>query len=381
MKIGLITFHRSHNYGAVFQCFALKKYLEGRGHAVTIVDYWPDYRKGMYDFIDLRYLTFKIPFKQFLKGNAYSAAYTILNIRGRKQRIKKFNDFIEHELGVSTDNNPFTSESEINNELDCYIFGSDQIWRYFDYPNKKGFDFVYWGCISNLPKSKKITYAASMGKISDFKLIEADISRYLSNFKSISVREDSLAKMISEKASIDTQTVLDPVFLLSKEQWFNFFSDSVGSVKKEKYLLLYNITKSKETERFAIAYARKNNLEIKRVTADSSPFDFGREFIKNPGPIDFIKYIYNADFVVSSSFHGVAFSLIFNKQFISLGIGSNSDRVESLLQILGIHGNYIDSGVADFREFNYIDIDYAIVNSALKRLVERSGLYLEKSLM
>jgi hypothetical protein len=263
--------------------------------------------------------------------------------------------------------------------LNFYIFGSDQIWRFFDYPGKVGFDFTYWGCIETIPKQKKIAYAASMGRLADFEKLDTSSYSHINDFKNISVRESSLQAKLYEKTGLHSHVVLDPVFLVPKEMWTSRFSLSSNfSDLPTKYILVYNITKSKAVDDFAVKLSKQRNIELVRITADSSPFDNGPNLIKNEGPIEFLKAIFNAAFIVSSSFHGVAFSIVFEKQFISLGIGSKADRVRSLLESLDISESYIDEP-HDNSIHTVPFIEYNSVNQSLKSLVSHSKSFLSSA--
>lgn len=372
MNIGILTFHRAHNYGAVLQAFALKYSLELMGHSVSFVDY---FQKEHYEYYKV------LP---FCKTNSdYSGINVLkdrlkrlLTLRQRIIRAGKFNTFIENELNVEQ-LLKYSDAKSIEDKWDFYIYGSDQIW--WNSKNFGGHNEVYWG---KYPKtfSPKITYAASMGHVAN-DIQESDvIKKYIKNFKRISVRELDLQKLLYSNGVESAELVLDPVFLLNNKEWIKVIAKNTKRrrVKEgEKYLLFYNLVKSKEASLLASKIAKKMNISIIELTGTINPFIFNNNLQNTAGPVDFLDLISSAEFVVSTSFHGVAFSIIFEKQFYSIGIGKKSSRVTNLLSSLDISNRYLDNSF----NFNSTDmIDYRLVRKKLLNLVGASKCYLQSSI-
>ena len=228
MRIGILTYHRTLNYGAFLQAYSLKKYIESLGHEVEIIDYWPEWHSSLYKVLKIKRnasLIYKI--KSFFGGITVAPFYII--------RIKKFEKDIISDLGLSKKVLFRTNDSLCNLKYDLIIYGSDQIWRYNDFNDHKGFDAVYFGdYISS--STKKVAYAASMGVISDFDKKEWLITRF-NNFDKISVRENELSYFVSEITGKNIPVVIDPVFLNSKEYWYSYLGSSKCFIPKEKYVL------------------------------------------------------------------------------------------------------------------------------------------------
>jgi hypothetical protein len=370
MNIGILTFHRAYNYGAILQAYALKTHLDSLGHQAELIDYWPEYRKGQYGYLNTPYFQLKKPlWKKIIR-----IILDLLEYPFKRVKYTHFVRFINTNLGID-DKNTITKAEHIPSGYDLYVYGSDQIWRYNNFVGSKGFDWVFWGKYP-ATDSLKITYAASMGKMEfpdeDIHLIKDQ----LKNFVSISVREKALKKLIQPLTSKQVYQVLDPVFLLEKEKWELFISKS--KKRPSNYILLYDLFQSPTTKILARKLASRHNCEIVEITGEIILSKLFSNSEQTCGPIEFLNLIYFADSVVSSSFHGVAFSLIFKKQFFALGMKNNSERVTSLLNSLAISERYLDDIKSD--EFFYKDIDYQSVDEKLDNLRLNSNMFLTNSI-
>jgi len=376
MKVGILTYHRSYNYGAALQAYALKTYIESYGHEVEFVDYWPNYRRGMYDLFNFNHFKKDVTLKNILYG-CFDLVKDVIYFFPKLIRYKKFQKFIETNLSVISSRESFREGAQIPDIYDIYIFGSDQIWRYGEFALASGFDPVYWGEFPINAKGKKVAYAASMGVMElDDNKIEFIIEK-INNFNAISVREQQLKEIIDPLFNKPVYQVLDPVFLLEKEIWVENASKDFKT--PEKYVLLYNIKHKKKLYNYSKNIASSMNNKLIEI---SGSINFKRYFLKSSkqtiGPKEFIKLIENAELVISSSFHGVAFSLVFNKQFYALEMGNNAERVKSLLRTLGIEDRYITYDKrSDLKE----QINYEHVNTILKKEKEDSKKYLSNSLL
>ena len=235
MKIGIITYHFAHNYGAVLQCYALQEYLKSNGHDVSIIDYRPRAITKFYDVVKLHVIKTYNP--KVIIVNLASAIFSGYT------RANKFNKFINNKLQLSVN----------NTEYDLIIYGSDQIWNTHINNNDK----TYWG-YNSYKTNKSITYSASGG----IKLPDNDefIKNALNNFSSISVREEHLAIELSKYTAKEIKTTLDPVFLLSQEEWFKI-SNRVKK-RNHKYILLYNLTHDDQIKKIAEEYSVSTGLKL-----------------------------------------------------------------------------------------------------------------------
>lgn len=361
MKLGIITYHRAHNYGAVLQAYALKTYLQSQSDEVEILDYFPDYHEEHY-----KLWSWKLFWKRGIKNKIRSLiTYPFIKVKKQKRRLK-FLNFIENYI------KPVMIPSK-ENPLDMVIYGSDQIWRDQSVltPLFKGFNDVYFGN-ELIPAHKRISYAASMGNLVQTPEVKTYLKEALQRFDAISVREADLQVLIQPLTNKNVELVLDPVFLLSKKEWGSI---AAPPLVREKYLLYYALQHNPELDQIVEQLGREKNLRVIRITGGIQRKE-NADVFSTIGPLEFFSLIQNADFVVSSSFHGVAFSIVLEKQFIA-HLVKNSGRVETLLNNLGLQNRFIKNNedIAHLKE-----IDYEEVSVKLTELKNHSTQYLTNHL-
>ncbi len=368
MKVGILTYHRAENYGALLQAYALREYLKRQGYDVDFVDYWPDYHKDYFRIF---------PRKKFATGGlvakALSVYWATVWALPRYRRKRVMQDFMKRFLGVSGPAK-YASDKDVCREFDTVVFGSDQIWRQQNLPTHKGLDLWYFG--SPNIEARKVAYAGSTGPI-DLSDKERELfKQYLSAFDRLSVRESSLKDLL-DSMGLTSTLVVDPVFLLGKQPWLELaaMSSKHATYKQKKYILFYNLLNSKEAARFAEKLSREKKLPMIEITKRFGFRYVGKRFSHYASVPDFLSLIENAEFVVSNSFHGVALSVILGKQFYAIGMGKRSGRVESLLAALGIEERYLANG-----EMPAGEIDYNQVEERLACYAEQSRDFLEEAL-
>lgn len=346
MKIGILTFHRAHNYGAVLQAFALQQYLKSNGYQVNIIDY-------RQPFIELQFNPFSI--KRCLSINPIKFTYRllrdILKFKYRFERKRLYQNFTDGFLQLSE--KCFDSLS-IPDDYDLYIHGSDQIWN----ENLTGgFDDVLFGNYKT-NKGTKVTYAASFEKKDLNELQKKYFKEAMKNFDAVSVREKSLGILLNEFISNKFYNVIDPTLLVDKSLW----NKIPTSINEKKYLLIYQVMDSVIADDLAIKIATSLNLRILNLA----------KLKKQPSVPEFVDYFRNADFVVATSFHAMAFSIIFNKQFYVIGSNTGRDvRYTDLLSLLDISDRLVFS-----THVNDTNIDYLEVEKKLDLLKKASKQYL-----
>lgn len=353
MKIGIITYHKSHNYGALLQAIALRIKLVQMGHDVYFIDYWPLYHKQLYDFFSIK--------EMFSYGTKDAIKYglkIILSYKKRKTRIASFIQFIEEFV------QPYCVEYSANNKFDIIIYGSDQIWR--KQPELSNhFDPVYFA--DNLLKANKhIAYAASMGNMNLNQDDYVFLKEKVKNFSQISVREEKL-KFIMKEVCINSPLVLDPTLLLTKDVWEKIFP--IKNVINERYVLYYRLLRNSFDENQVAVFAQKLGCKLLILEGRPRP-TIQKNTISSANPIEFISLIKYADFIFTSSYHGMVFSLIFHKQFLA-SFSDNADRAKSLLTSLDLknhlipHKSYIPT---EIEKINYVSVDSKI--NSLRNLSE-----------
>ncbi|CCX66878.1 putative uncharacterized protein [Prevotella sp. CAG:1058] len=335
MKLGILTFHCAHNYGAVLQCYALQETLKKMGHDVEIIDYRPKFLINVYKWF--------IP-RRFIHFNVNKIIRELSILRYRKQRYCGFCRFMDKFYNIG---------SKINDNINKYetiIIGSDQIWN-LQLTRKEG--KPYWGEIPYY-KGNIIVYGASMEDMNLTSQQELFISGALKRFSLISVREKQLSKFLEKYTNKIVPVVVDPTFLLPVEMWSKI---AIIPSNTDKYLLVYQVRNNNKTKQISELIAKQLNLKIimlsAKVDADNS------ELCVGASPQQFLGLFKNASFVVSASFHGTVFSILFKKQFFSIKIGDGKDdRVESLLSILGLENRLISDINNKIVDINYDEIEY-----------------------
>lgn len=357
MKIGILTYHRAENYGALLQAYALMTYLRSLGHEVSFVDYWPKYHSDYFKTFSWR---------RFLKRGLTGRILMILNflmptMHIRKRRLQRF---MRDKLELCP-NPKYSDMDDTTEHYDVVIYGSDQIWRK-QYLDGVGFDKWYFGS-DNVQAERKVVYAGSMGTINTTQTDDDFFKSMLPNFDIISVRENNFKKYLNS-LNIECVQVIDPVFLLSKEQW-----KSIKSTLEQRkdYILFYNLLDSAEGRRFADKLGKEKGIPVIEINKKTM---MGKGYVRNASVERFLQLIDGAAYVVSNSFHGVAFSIIFEKQFFAVDMGNRANRVKSLLESAGLISRYyektLDSITTEI-------ISYERINNNLKEEIEKSKMFLK----
>jgi hypothetical protein len=369
VKIGILTYHRALNYGALFQAYALQTFLQQQGHEVEIVDYWPKYHIEEYRLFP--HISFR---EHSYLGKVKLLLKFCFGLRRILKRRAGYFRFMHKQLALPQLVRYSTGES-ITGQYDLVVYGSDQIWRKQDNVFFKGFDNVYLGTYPQNTK-RRISYAASMGLINLTVKERAHLKRMLNNFAAVSVRETNLQEVM-EQLGYNSSIVLDPIFLLTKKEWRDLYLNE-RILPPRKYILFYHLIISKDAMKlvkFIQEYYGYDVIEIRNVV---EPSLIGRRYrYQTASPELFLLLLQNAELIVSTSFHGTAFSLIFEKQFYTTGMGENSERSRSLLKLLDIEKRYIDH----IKDVNLKEmINYVAVNKKLIELQVESKKFLQKNI-
>lgn len=351
MKIGIITIVYAENYGAVLQCYALKHYLQKECNTdIDVVDYHSNADKIGYSIIfnSLFYQCSWINYLKYLLKLPFLIKSTLIH-------KKVFRAFRRNVL-----------KPQNNTSYDLLIYGSDQIWAYA--PLYGGYNNIYWG--DEYSAKKKITYSASMGNVS---CVDNEfIRKHVNNFDCISVREKELKDFLQDFTKKEISHTIDPTLLLKKEQWSDFCKD--GIVKDHEYILVYDLHNNDIIKRLKNIIANEKKLKVIEIYGYPKLHENSDS---NSGftPQDFVSLFKNASYVLTSSFHGTAFSIIFNKNFY-VSQSTNKGRVMSLLESLDLQNRFI----SDISSFEDRDINYLIANEKLEKLRNESANYLNKSI-
>lgn len=360
MNIGILTFHCAHNYGAVLQCYALQETLKSMGHDVEVIDYRPHYLIDVYKRNVFHRIWSKNPLILVKK-----MFHELLITKERKNRSTAFDNFIAEKLCLSE---PIQGK-DIPSVYDAYIIGSDQVWN----PNiTKGFDDIYFGHFK-FPKGKRkyISYAVSMEVESLKAEYETYIKKQLLNFDAISVREKYLQKLLEPLTHKHIELVIDPTLLISKQAWNKLVTKPFVN---GKYVLVYFTRIDNSAVTLAKCIADKIGAKVIKISAT---LHYKLNKYEGSSPEMFVSLIKYAECVVTTSFHGTAFSLIFNKPFYYIKLHDNKNtRVLSLLSLLNLQDRAIIPNVGvEFKEINYGE-----ANTILSEMRQKSIKYITNAL-
>lgn len=374
-RTGTITFHAPINNGAFFQAYALQQtIIQQLGYANEIIDYRSAAQKSMY-----RVLTNGKSLGSIIKNAA-----TLVHYRELKVRENRFAGIRKQMLRCTEEVSDLEGVLRQADTFDTLICGSDQIW------NTKLRDFseaYYLPGIGN-----KISYAVSMGKTVTKKSTDI-LNKYCGEFSSLSFRECSTIDMLRQQLpqELAMEQVLDPVFLLPVEKWREFPRGTVKRIPK-RYIFLYSINYMPETMRVAQAVARKLNIPIVTpfggysIGAGIRAERFGAKVDYAAGPAEFLEYLQNAEIVLSDSFHGIVFSILFHKNFYKIhhldqsGKPVRDERLDDLLESLGVEGRSIDANSIDLVDLERTS-DWETVDARTAEKRHNSLEWLERAIM
>jgi len=327
MKIGIIThFHKSINYGGVLQAYALCKYLNNQGHCASQILYTAKVKK-----LAPPANSSKKIFRTVLK-RAKRKYYRNRNRAIQRRMAGLFADFL---ASVPHTENAYTKETinQAKDAFDVVVAGSDQIWNPDWYDSSYMLDFVD-SAVS------KVSYAASMGVsvLSDEQ--KKVYEKYLSRFKSISVREKECANVLGDVLDKPVEVSVDPTLLLTAEDWNEIASDRKV---EEKYVFLYMLGDDIKVKKTAQKFAESKGLKLVYIPdligeyVRSDRKIKGR-MVEDATPCDFISLIKHAEYVFTDSFHACVFSLLYKKDFFAFdrrGTQKTSSRICNLTEMFG----------------------------------------------
>lgn len=361
-KIKTITCHEVYNYGASLQEYALLKFLVNLGHEASAIHYKPSYLSGQFSLRSVSNPKFNRPFIREL--------YLLLKLPSRILALRRkwqFDDF--HKKYVPTDSRLYKSNDELMADMpeaDIFICGSDQIWNsYF----QNGRDPAFY--LNFVPENKgKFSYAASFA-IDELEESYRDLVRNnLIRFDAISVRETSGVEILRKLGVNNAVQVLDPVFLLDIEDWHCFIEPF-----DEKYIFVYDFDNNSVIKELALGLKKVHGWKIYTV---NRAIDYADNNFWFRGPELFLSLVAHSEFNITNSFHSIAFSLLFQKQFVAINrFEEINTRMRDLLSLLGLEYLLISS-VEDFELFK--EIDFRKLESVLNYLIEQSKLFVVQSI-
>lgn len=350
MKIGILTFQLVRNYGALLQCYALQEVLKCFSKDVCVIDYRQKNINQRNKF------NYKLIISYLVRFRPLAAYYTFLGQRKKIYETRVYRMFVKRYLNLTkacnSKNIPYCNK---------YILGSDQIWSIACTDGE--IDETYFGEFLH-NNSLLIGYAISTNIKSINVIGENRLNRYISNFSSISFREANIAEFISAMMNKKFDVVLDPTLLASRKIYTRLLNNKW---KNKQYIVTYNLRgKINEINNEAKKVSEKYGYDIIDIS-------FAKYSVS-----DFVSLIKDAKIVITSSFHGTVFSIIFHKPLYSIVLNDGHDsRSVDLLISLGMKDNLFN---VNFSESNLPNVDWDDVERKIQNKRSESMNFLYKSI-
>lgn len=352
-QVGVITFHNYDNYGAILQSYALQQKLEELGTQPEIIDY------------NCKYISNPFRLERLRNKGLFNYIYGIIGYFCYIPRRIKCNAF-RKKIKYSE---PFTSKTLKNadGKYDIYISGSDQIWDW----NLTGFDKAYF--LDFVTEGKKCSYAASIGENLPTEEHREKYAMLLKNFDNILMRESYGADVVEELIGHKPECACDPTLLLTADEWETVMAKPI---MKKPYILVYQLGVNTKLVDFTKKLKKTTGLDVVYV-----PFPLVGALKCRPrifdGPSEWLRLFKDAQYVVTDSFHGAVFSILFHKKFYIYANGHHiNKRVDEFLKRLNLTECVIDGSSSD--EIPFPDINYDFVDSQLDKIRGESMENLKK---
>lgn len=334
--VGILTFHFSENFGALLQAYALRRWFVEQGCSTSFITYFPEHvEQGG---------AFRISMKpQVLRANlkiAYLKAAALLHhAMGSDDQERKFAEFRRDQLGIDEPSvGTLAQLADYPKRFDLYVAGSDQIWS----PSVQyGFDPAYFLDFVREGAGRRIAYAASFGTDSLPQPRMSQLSPLLRNLDAVSVRELSGVQIVRTASGIEPACVPDPTLLHTE------YDELLTGREAEQrgHVFCYALRTGEHIRDTAHQVARAFGAEV------ISPYNIHRRWREigrtvHPGPIEWLSHVRNSAYVVTNSFHGAVFSILFQKPFVVVGLpGARSAmnaRSKNLLGQLGLMDRFLE---------------------------------------
>lgn len=357
MRIGILTWHFYPNVGGFLQAFALQNVLNRLGHSVKIIDY----RKNSMPR-GVKGCIWKIFTQCYFLIPNFLLPYQMMKYYAKQRKYMKLSSSVLRE-----------DLPKLNEIFDAFVCGSDQIWS----PNV--LDEAY--LLSFVaPDKKRIAYAPSISLPEIPENLKQLYKNNISKFNAVSVREKQGAELLEKEFGLSAQTVLDPTLLLNSSEWINLLKISIH---KKPYIFCYLLGKNTWQVKFARKIADQYGKKLFIMSPHKEFSQYADKYWKDLMPDHFLKILCCAEKILTDSFHGMAFSVNFQKDFYFFHRFADNDpinqnsRVDNLASLCGLQSRLVteEKQFLDEKSLNYEDVTGRLQNERKKSL-----LYLKKAL-
>lgn len=372
MKISFITRHNIVNYGSVLQTIALQEIIERNGYKAEVINYIrtdEDYRNIAKVLANRSSKWSRNPVLKvcFILGKSIE-----FQIAGKKFEVIRKN--------YLKTTNRYLSLDELKKnppKADIYMTGSDQVWGGI---GKDQYDAAFFLDFGDL-KTKRLSYAASFGRTDMSDEILRIYSRLLKKYTAISVREQSAKEILVNLGYSKTLQVLDPTLLLTSKEWDKIVEREPSSFSNPKipYILVYQRCPNKIVDMYAKKLSKVSGCPVYRITTDFHQRIRGGKMVFLPNLHEFIDWLKNAAFLVTDSFHGTAFAINYNIDFVDILPVGTATRNLSILELVGLS----ERVVKDENDFSFIEhkIDFTTVNKTIENERRKSQKVLREMIV
>lgn len=367
LKVGIITLYGLGNYGNRLQNYALQQALRSLGCYVETVVYHRSYGNSTIEQLKSFY---RLPARRNLGrllGRFQKKQATPVRPGQKELDQEKTQNFLSFNQLIAI--TPFEVTPENVSVLstagfDCFVVGSDQVWN----PYYRGSRIEF---LAFAPAHKRLSYAASFGMDSLPRRFYPSYRAGLNNMADLSVRENEGAAIIRQVAGKEAQVHVDPTMLLTREEWAGLATKSLVQ-PQAPYLLTYFLGSLEEGKRQRIkAYAEENGLETVTLGDEAHPAHY------SAGPAQFLAYFQGAAAVVTDSFHGMVFSLLFHRPYVVIRrageISSGFSRIRTLLGKFSLPNRFVEDVLPD----QLFDVDFSSMEPILEKERNASMRYLK----
>lgn len=358
MRIGIVTQPLCANYGGILQNLALQTVLKEMGHNPITLDLCTH---------------LNVSKTEYIKGYIINIIKNIIRGENKKylsyyqKRPQVFDEFVTKYIETTEPIDSYTEDLIDRYKLDCIIVGSDQVWR----PRFNVFPHDMFLAFTSNRDIFRLSYAASFG--TDKWEFSADLTKkcaeLISSFARVSVREESGVELCKQFLKHDAEVVIDPTLLIQQD-FYNSLCQNIPK-QKEKFVAVYALNISKNMAKQIYLFASELGLNVKMFTSDAN---------YTLSVSEWLSVFRDASFVITDSFHGTAFSIIYNKNFISVSNGSRgASRFTSLLGQVGLEDRLVKEQFPEYSIFK-TKIDWHKVNEKRENLINKSLLFLQHTL-
>lgn len=364
--IAIITLHRVYNFGSALQTYATQKIFERHDCTPIVIDY-----RRKQDLLKNRIFMMDWGNQKSLSVYVKKIIYMFFRSISIIKKEMTIGRFIRRRINLSK---KFSSYEQLSSEYpkaDIYVTGSDQTWN-SKYNN--GIDPAYfWGFLRN---ERIIAYAASIGK-TEFDDSESSITKkFLEKYDAISVREKSAKELLTKLGFSNTECILDPTLQLSKDEWKRIISKRLIKQRYVLLMILYN--EDNNATEIARNIANRRGIKLVKVSWDLKKDKNVDILMTHRTPEDFLSLIYYADFIVTNSYHGICFSINFEKQFLAIKRDEFNTRLESILETVGLFSRLVT--IDNYLKVTDEVIEYEVVNERIEIERRKADAFLKNVL-